>query len=257
MTSLVREELRAAVRRPQFFVVVGLIVIVVFWSGFSALASSALDHWTEHFTGMFSWFTLIYPLAIALLTQPPLLDEWSNTYALSTRTRVSLGRYFASKVVAAAVLAAALFLALTLVCFLVAKLTYTDHGYGVPLAAPIETRFPFSQLWAVSPALYVVVFSLWVSLVSATVAAWCTLLTAVIANKFAALAAPLLLWLATNVVLTVLGAEELKLPPYRFDITQQPIWTELAGWVALLASTAVLWLFVRRRQYQSAGIVRS
>ena len=254
---LVCQELRSAVRRPQFGVVAIVLVLIGPVSGLAILGSSALDHWMTYFTSMFDWVGLVYPLAVALLTQPRLLDEWSNTYVLSTRTRVSPGRYFAAKVITSALLAAGVFLVMTLVAFAAARLTYTDHGYGVPLVGPIEDRFPLSQLWGISPMLYVIGFSLWVAVVSAAVAVVCTLLSAVIGNRFVALAAPLILWFIANFGLAVLDWEELALPPFRFHIIQQPVWTEFAGLGLIVLVAAVLYGLVRRNGYLSAGIVHT
>ena len=254
---LVGNDLRASVRRPQVIVVALLIIVIPPVSGVMALPGYALDHWMPYFTLMFDGVGLAFPLLVALLSQLRLLDEWSNTYALLTRTRVNPAIYFTSRLLVSALLAAAVFFVMTLACFAVARLTYTDHGYGVPSQGPIESRFPFSQLWAISPGLYVLVFSLWVAWVAGTVAAWCTLLTAVIGNKFLALAAPLVLWLGMNFVLAVLGLEALSLPPFRFHITQQPIWTELVGWAVIALIAAGLHVFVQRRDYQTVGITRT
>lgn len=253
----VGNDLRASIRRPQVIVIALLIILVPPVSGVMALPGYALDHWMPYFTLMLDVVALPFPLLVALLTQPRLLDEWSNTYALLIRTRVNPSTYFASRMLVSALLAAAVFFVMILVCFAVARFTYTDHGYDVPSLGPIESRFDFSQLWAISPAVYAVVFSLWVALVAGTVGAWCTLLTAVIGNKFVALATPLMLWFIVNFILAVLGFEELSLPPFRFHISQQPIWTDLLGWVAIALMTAGLYVFVRRRDFQTSGLVRT
>ncbi|MBZ2199717.1 hypothetical protein [Occultella gossypii] len=257
LRRLVITDLRRSARRPQLLAMAALLVVVPPISGILALPGYAFDHWMSYFTVMSDSIGLIFPLVVALLTQLRLQDEWSNTWALTTRTRTGARAYFASRVLVSAVLAAGVFGVQTIVCFAVARATYTDHGYGVPLAGQIEGRFPFSQLWAVSPALYVLVFCLWVAFVAGTVAAWCTLLTAVIGNKFVALAAPLVLWFMANFGLAVLRLEAFSLPPFRFHITQQPIWTELAGWAAIAVVTAGLSVFVDRRDYQTPGIVRT
>lgn len=254
--SLVVQELRAAGRRPQFLALAALVVLVAPVSGMLSLGGAAYDHWVSYFTTMFDWVGLAYPLVVALLTQPRLLDEWANSYASYTRTRLRPARYFWMKALTSAVIAAVVFLAMTLTCFAVARATYTDHGYGVPLAGAIESRYPLSQLWAVSPALYVIGFSAWVALVTAAVAIWCTLLTAVIANRFVALAAPPVLWFLANFGMAVLGLEELSLPPFRFQITQQPIWTEFAGLGAIVLFSTALGVVIRRRDYLTPGIVR-
>lgn len=257
MTRIVSNDLRASFRRPQVITVALLIITLAPVSAMVSLPSYAFDHWMSYFTVMFDWVGLTFPLLVVLLSQVRLLDEWSNTYALLTRTRVGARTYFGSRLLVSALIAAAVFFVLTLVCFAVAWSTYTDHGYGVPLAGPIESRFPFSQLWAVSPVVYILVFSVWVALVSGTVAVVCTLLTAVIGNKFVAMVAPLVLWFITNFGLAVVGLEEFSLPPFRFFITQQPIWTEFAGWAAILLAAMGLYAFVRRHDYQTAGIVRT
>ncbi|WP_448072405.1 hypothetical protein [Georgenia yuyongxinii] len=210
-----------------------------------------------YLTLMFDTVALPFPLIVALLSQPRILDEWSNTYALLTRTRVNRSTYFASRVLVSSLLAASVFFVMTIVSFAVARLTYTDHGYDVPSLGPIESRFDLSQFWAISPVVYVIVFSLWAALVAGTVGAWSTLLTAVMGNKFMALAAPLVVWFVANFVLAVLGLEEFSLPPFRFHISQQPIWTAIVGWAAIVLATAGLYVYVRRRDYQTPGIVRT
>lgn len=250
------DELRASIRRPQFVVVAALIVIVPPVSGVASLSGYALDHWMSYATIMFDGLGLLFPLLVTLLTQPRLLDEWSNTYANSVRTRVAPAQYFRTKVASSAILAGAVFLTATALSLLVARLTYTDHGYGVASAGPIETRFPLSQLWALSPALYVIALCLWVGLVAASVGIWCTLLTALVSNRFVALVAPLVLWTAVQFGLAVIGLEELSLPPFRFHLIQQPIWTEFVGLIAITVASAAMLYIVRKSDYQSPGIVR-
>ena len=254
---LIGDDLRAVLRRPHFVVLSVVIIAAPPVSGVVSLPGYAFDHWMSYFTVMVDWVALTFPLLVTLLTQPRLLDEWSNTYAALTRPRVSAADYFRARVLVSGVLAAAVFFAMTVVCFVVARLTFTDHGYGTALVAPIEGRFPLSQIWGIQPILYPVVFSAWVAVVAGTVGAWCTLVTAVVSNKFVALAAPFVLWLAADFALAVLGQEELSLPPFRFHIKQQPVWTEFVGWAAIAVVTVGLWAFVRRRDYRSAGIVRT
>lgn len=251
------DDVRASARRPHVIVLSILIIVVPSISGLLARGGYALDHWMSYFTIMLDLVALPFPLLVALLTQPRLLDEWSNTFALSVRTRQSPSQYVASRILASGVLAGAVFLAMTLLSFLVARLTFSDHGYDIPSLGPIETRFDMSQLWALSPGFYVVTYSLWVGMVAATVGAWCTLLTALIANKFVALAAPMLLWFGGNFVLAVIGLEELAFPPFRFHISQQPLWDDLAGWLVILATIAGMYWIVRRRDFQTTGIVRT
>jgi len=252
----VSNDVRASLRRPHIIVLALLLVVVPPISGIAVLPGYALDHWMSYFTLMIDAVALPFPLLVTLLTQPRLLDEWSNTYALSTRTRANPATYFASRVLTSALLAAAVFFVMTLGCFVVARLTFTDHD-DVPLVGPIESRFDLSQFWTISPGVYVIVYTLWVALVAGTVGAWCTLLTAVIGNKFVALAAPLVLWFVANFALAVFGLEAFSLPPFRFHIQQQPIWTDVLGWVAIALATAGLYFFVHRRDYQTTGIVRT
>ncbi|WP_163544871.1 hypothetical protein [Occultella kanbiaonis] len=209
------------------------------------------------FSLMFNGVGLLFPLLVTLLTQPRLLDEWSNSYALQVWTRVTPQSYFLSKALGAASVASGVFFALTAVSFGLARLTYTDNGYQVPLAGAIEFRFPLSQLWGVSPALYIVAYCVWVALVAGAVAILSTLLTAVTSNKFVALAAPFILWTGVNFALAVLRLEAFSLPPFRFQITQQPVWTEVVGLCGIVLAIMMLYRFVHGQRYQTAGIVRS
>lgn len=257
MRRLIIDDIRVSVRRPQMVVAALLILVVPPVSGYVSLPAYAFSHWTAYFTVMIDAVALIFPLLITLITQPRLLDEWSNSYALATRQRVEPARYFGARVAAWAILAAVVFLVLTIVCFAVARWTYSYPSPEGPPGVLVETRYQFSQLWAVSPALYLVVYCLWVALVSGTVAAVCTLITAVVGNKFVALAAPFVLWSLTDFGLAVLDLAALSLPPFRFHIKQQPIWTEFAGWALILIVLGALYLYVHRRDYQTAGIVRT
>lgn len=257
MSELIADYLRTSYRRPQVAVVALLIVVIPPVLGIISAPAYSFDHWMSYFTVMFDGVGLIFPLLVALLTQPKLLDEWSNTYALATRLRVAPAAYFGVRVIVSGILASVVFFALTAVCFAAARLTYIHPGPEVPLVAPVETRYQLSQLWALSPVLYMVVFCLWVALVAGTVAVACTLFTAVISNKFVALAAPLILWFLANFGLAVLRLEAFALPPFRFHIRQQPVWTEIAGWAAILLVVGALYAFVHRRDYQTAGIVRT
>lgn len=256
MLRLVLADLLASFRRPQVAVLALLLIAIPPLSGYVVLPAYAFDHWTSYFTVMFEGLGLAFPLFVALLTQPRLLDEWSNTFALATRARVAPRRYFGARLATSAAIAFVVFLALTAACFAMAKATYSFPAGEVPPSVHVELRLQFSQLWSVSPMLYVAVYCLWVALVAATVAAFCTLVTALVGNKFLALAAPFLLWQIVNFTLAALSLEAFALPPFRFHITQQPVWTELVGWAGILTVIAVLYTYAHRRDYQTPGIVR-
>ena len=164
---------------------------------------------------------------------------------------------FLSKVLISGVLAFAVFFVMAVVSALVAVVTFSDKGIAQDIPTPIAEAFSFSQLWTLSPALFVVVYCLWVGVVSAVVAAACTTLTAVIRNPFAALISPFLLWTAANFGLAVLGLEAFSLPPFRFHIQQQPVWTEFAGLGLIVILVVALYVFIASRRFQSAGIVRT
>lgn len=254
---LICDDLRASIRRPQVVALTVLLWVAPALLAYLSLPSYALDHWTSYFSIMLDWVALFFPLLVSLLTQIRLVDEWSNTYALATRTRVRPTTYFASRVLTSALLSSGTFLAMTLVCFVVARLTFTNHGLDVPLVAPIEDRYSFSQLWARSPLLWVVTYSAWVAVVAGAVGAWCTVLTALIGNRFVAVVAPLVLWIGATLALEAAGLDYLGLPPFRFNITQQPVWTEFPAMVGICLVTAALYLAVRRREFQTPGIVHT
>jgi hypothetical protein len=257
LLRLVADDLRASIRRPQVIAVAALLCMIPPVTGFLSLSQYALDHWTSYFTIMLDWVALFFPLVVALLTQIRLVDEWSNTYAFLTRTRVAPGVYFTARALVSAIMASAVFCAMTAISFVVAKVTFTSHGIDVPLIAPIETRYPFSQLWEISPAVWIATYCLWVAVVAGSVGAWCTMLTALLANKFVAVVAPLVLWIGATFALEAGGLDYLGLPPFRFSITQQPIWTEFPGWVAIVLVTVVLHVVVARRDYQTPGIAHT
>lgn len=253
MTRLLRQNVWAIVHRRYVLALVLAILVLPSLTTFLEREAWAFDHWMSYASNMFGWAGLLFPLLVTLLTQLPLVDEWSNTYALATRARITPDRYLAAKGLAAAIVAGAVFGLMTAVNFIVARQTFRD--IGDPLFAPIETRYQLAELWAVSPWLYLITYTLWVALVAATVAVWCTLLTAVIGNKFVALAAPMILWTAADFGLAVLRLEAFSLPPFRFHLTQLPAWTELPGWAAGGVVIVGLWIVIRRRNFMTAGLV--
>lgn len=253
MIRLIGQNVGATVRRPYVLLLAVVIAVVPSLMTFLGRDAWALDHWMSYASNMFDWVALLFPLLVTLLTQVVLVDECSNTYALAARARTTPARYLGAKACAAAVVSGVVFGLMATINFVVASLTFLD--IGEPLYAPIETRYQLSELWATSPWLYLVTYTLWVALVAATVAVWCTLLTAVIGNKFVALAAPIVLWTVTNFGLAVLGWEAAALPPFRFHIKQQAAWLETPGWVALLVVIAGLWVLIRRRNYMTSGLV--
>lgn len=201
-------------------------------------------------------YALLFPLLVTFLAQFKLLDEWSNTYFSHTRTRVSPGANFAVKVSGAALLTAAVYALAMAVAFVWAHLTYTDHGYGVPVTRAVESASTWTQLYGVSPVLYPVAYSLWVALVAATMAIFAVMLSAIISNKFLASVAPFIIFFGSGFVLAIFRLESYSLPPFRFNLVQLPIWTEIVPWSGMVVVCIFLYVYIHRHDYRTPGIER-
>lgn len=257
VASMVRGELRSTFRRPQFVVVAAIIIGFPPVYGTAVLPSYALMDWMDYLAVMLGGiYALVFPLLVTLLVQSRLLDEWSNSYASYTRTRVSSRTYFGAKVLASATIAAAVYALAMGIAFAWSHLTYSDHGMNIHVIRSIESASTWTQLYGVSPALYPVVYTLWVALVAATVGVFATLLAAVISNKFVAIVAPLGIHIGAGFGLAVLWLEEFMLPPFRFNLIQLPIWTEVVPWAVMMAVCAGLYAYIHFRGYRTSGIER-
>ena len=114
MNHVVSQDLRASLRRPEVIALSLLIIIGPALNGYLTRYGYALDNWVSYFINLIDAVAMPFPLLVTLLTQPRLVDEWSNTYALSTRTRLRPRSYFASKVYSSALISGVVFTAMML-----------------------------------------------------------------------------------------------------------------------------------------------
>lgn len=236
------------------------MVVVVLPSGYGLAIRDeyALVDPVDLFTLMLSDVVpLTFPLWVVFLYQPRLLDEWANSFGRGVRTRMPMGWYVASRAAVAAVWAAGVFAAMVVLTWVVAHVTFGE-GFAQAQPMPVAERFTFSQVYAVSPVLFVVVFATWVGLNAAVYGVLGTAASALVGNRFLALLAPMAVYLVSGFVLAVLGLEYLSptTSVFPFSIVQQPMVFAFVPLAGALAVTAVAFAVVRRQEYFSAGLDR-
>ncbi|WP_124040307.1 hypothetical protein [Neoactinobaculum massilliense] len=254
---LIHATVRTTVSYPSYWLT--CLALIILWPGmaFFGQSSVAYDQWQQYYYDGSGFVGLFFPLFVTLLVQMPLLDEWSNTYFLPTRTRIGSWHYLRAKVFAVGLVAGATMALLVVLAFVLAKVTFKPVNPQGLLDPPDLSRYQFGQLWEKSALAYIVVFALWVGIVAASEAILAVVAAAIISNKLIAIAAPFLVLFVVNLIVQILGLEEFQLPPLRTNITQQPMWMELPGWFfIMLLGCLGLWQ-IRKSNYSTPGLVRS
>ncbi len=109
-------------------------------------------------------------------------------------------------------------------------------------------EFTFSQLLSAGDYIYVLIYSLWVSINAVVYSTITYLLLHLIRSSFIALLLPFLFYHIFNFISGVLGVPEFSpiSTIFPFNIVQQPLWTVLVPFSFLLISLIFLFLFTIR-----------
>lgn len=218
----------------------------------------------ELFSLGFEFLALVFPLLAGLLSGQRINDEVSKGFIRSVRTRTPIPRYLASAIRSGSLLDLAVFSCATFIWFLVCFVidpsmmfsgdTGTENpswGHALEAAAGSAT---FTQLIAVSPWLYGVVYSAWVGIWAAVWGATTALLLVLVPNRLVGFSAPLGAYWLGNIVLSNLSLARWRSvsSAFPFSLQQQPILTALvplAVWAAICGS---LWWRLRAVHFETS-----
>jgi hypothetical protein len=163
--------------------------------------------------------TLTFPLIAVLTTCLGMYRVVVARHIANTRTRSGIRAYLARRLAFAAGGAALLFFAQTAVAFLVAYRVWADLGdpsldsttSGAAADAASYSAFAFGSFLKQGRLAFGIGYSTWVALAAATYAALAICLLVTLSNRILALASPLLVYIASDLVFGLSGRPQLSL----------------------------------------------
>ncbi|MEO8527993.1 MAG: hypothetical protein ABI435_02845 [Pseudolysinimonas sp.] len=199
---------------------------------------------------------LVFPILAVALGCGRLFAEVSHRFIVNVRVRTDLIPYIGTKVVASGMAAFAPFFALAAVPFvLIVALGYvpgttivSPEIYELTAAeaqAAAGSYATFTQLYAVAPPLFGLVYSIWVGLNAALCAALGSLSLFAIPNRFVALLVPFATYFGESLVVSLLGHPEYGLVylVFPFGLAQGSLVTPLIALVLLSSGVLLLGRF--------------
>lgn len=256
----ITRDLRRTFVSPWSFVWLALIAFPVYW----VLSRDALYAYplSAFGTAMSSPVSLALPLIAVAVYLLSFSREIEARFVVYTRTRCSIVRYLTEKASANAIAVFLVFFVYAAISFIVVVwvapaagwLQFDPAGYGTHYAAPDEF-VRFSELWAVSPAVYGLVYAIWCGVNGSIWASLGLLALLLVPNRFVALSLPFGACIALTAVLSLLGLDVFS--PYPlwilFGYTQSAAWTALVpiGILTIICST-VLVSILRRSSHIDA-----
>lgn len=254
-----RAELFDSARSVPRWLVAAVIVALPTAYGLTIRDQYALVDAQDLFTLMLGdVMPLTFPLWVSLLYQPRLLDEWANSFTRGVRTRMPMRTYLASRAAVAATWAAGVFSTMVVLAWVAAFAVFGSSGMVQASPVPVAERFTFSQLYAVSPVVFITVYAAWVGLNAAAYGVLSTAASALIGNRFIALVTPIAFYLVAGFALAVLRLEHIGTATsiFPFSIVQQPIGYALVPLLGVLVLAAAAFVVAGRQQYFTAGLER-
>lgn len=117
--------------------------------------------------------------------------------------------------------------------------------------------YTFAQLISISPAVFLVVHSIWMGLWAAGYAGATALLLLLLPQSLLALSLPLIVYWVDNIVLANLGVEEFRVATaiFPFTLAQLPLWTTVVPLMVWGAVLIVLWRVLEHRRYATGVTV--
>ena len=215
------------------------------------------DNFDVYLELMLTPATLIAPLVAAVIGCLPLFRELGNRFASSTRTRLPLRSYLQSRLVAALIGPFVAFFAFAFALFAIAFFVWPLLGnpsihpdlYSMTAAqadADSLTRTTYSQLLALSPWGYGLLYAAWAGFGAATYSALGFAALLALPNRAVALAVPMILYIVETLAASLLDAPRFGLifSLFPFGLAQAPIWQAAAPTLLLAGLTAgtLLWL---------------
>lgn len=266
MTGIFKAELDRAFINTRFLIVLVLAGACFAWGyrdaagWFRSAENNAFDVWLFlHYRSHYQWLA---PIAAALPFVDSLLIDRSQGFLRSVLVRARYRHYVSAKAIANLLAGAAAVAGPLLAAYLVANLVYPrslpDPSaffkiWGTELGQP---RGLLAGLYAQQPDLYILALVALAACFGAIYASFGLAVSAVIPNRYVALASPFLLYMAADFVsvrarrLGPLWSPERSLIPYVDD--QVTFLVILAQFALLIAFSALLLALFARRARLSA-----
>jgi hypothetical protein len=244
-------------RRALVVLAVGVVIALPIWRVVQIAPRSFFPgHFGVFGEMMNSIETIVFPLLIVLVTCLGFYRAVVARHVANTRSRIGIRRYLARRLAAAAGGAAALFFLQTLISFIVAY--YVWPALGDPSLYPemstaqatvaSYTDFAFGVFIRPGEQFFGIGYSLWVALAAAAYAALTICLLVTISNRILALAAPFLLYVASDLTFALAWTPQLSFRSSTFPMGlsgSDPLFAAAPNLVLILVVAAFVWYVIR------------
>jgi hypothetical protein len=204
--------------------------------------------------------TLLAPLFAVLVSCVPLYQELGNRYIANTRTRVDARAYVGSKLLVGVTIAFVTFFVGAFGAYLLAFVVWPALGNPSVLpenyfmspqeaAADSLTRASYSQMLAISPLFYGIVYSAWVGLGGAVFAAAGFAALVLVKNRALAMTLPLVLYFVQTLVASLVGEPTVGLmySLWPFGLNQVPFIKAGGALLIAVALTLGTWIWLWKK----------
>jgi hypothetical protein len=245
------------VRRLAPGLAVCVIVVFPIWSVWNETSDAI-------FPGNFSIFgemmnsieTLLFPLIAVFVSGLGFYRAMVARHVSNTRTRIGIRRLLAKRVGLAAGAAGGVFFLQTLAAFVTAHYLWpllgnpgVDPDLSSAEAASVSYDFSFGSVLRASQQGFGLGYSVWVGLAAAAYAVLAICLLVTISNRILALAAPFLLYIASELVFELSGVPHLsfRFSTFPMGLTGSDLWLAAAPTLVLVVGVASFFAYVLHR----------